>query len=392
MLNLQKKNAQILYTAIQSLFWLTYGLMFAFAAVYLQGRDFSNSGIGIVLGCSYGLSTILQPAVASLFARKDIQVEQGMCRIYLLIIALAILLLALPLPKIGVAPVVVLIFSLESALQPSVDTLARRWSNMGYPVNYGASRGFGSLLYAGMTAGMGMLLQKISAQIIPLFYLGTMAASVLILKTIRIPQISTEKNEKTTFYPRKIRCDNSRFMLVLIGISCLSLGHVLVDNFMLQIMQNIGGNSGNLGIAISIASLVEFPAMLMYSSLSKRFGADRLLVFSAWAWLLKNLMILLAPSPGMIYLAEIMQFASYGIYIPASIEYIAQIFPAETNLKGQSFAGSAYTVGSVIATFMGGILLDALGIGNTLKIMVGITLLGAILFSISIRKHGYKPR
>ena len=386
MLKLQRTNAQMLYTAIQSLFWLTYGLMFAFAATYLQGRSFSNSGIGIVLGCSYGLSTILQPVIAALFTRKNIQAEQGLCGIYVVVIVLSILLLVVPLSKAGIALAVVFIFSLVSALQPSVDTLAKRWSSMGCPVNYGASRGLGSLFYAGMTAGMGLLLQKISPRLIPFFYLGTMVASVLILKIIHIPRIATYTEEDVLPSSRKTSCENPRFKLFLIGVSCISLGHVLVDNFMLQIMQNIGGNSGNMGIAISIASLVEFPAMMMYSRLGKRFGAAKLLIFSAWACFIKNLIILFAVSPVMVYAAEILQFASYGIYIPASIDYIAQIFPAKENLKGQSFAGSAYTVGSVIATLIGGILLDVAGIGNTLRIMVGITFVGALLFAISIRK------
>ena len=45
MLKLRAKNAQALYTIVQSLFWLTHGLMFAFAAVYLQKRGFSSGGI-----------------------------------------------------------------------------------------------------------------------------------------------------------------------------------------------------------------------------------------------------------------------------------------------------------------------------------------------------------
>ena len=179
----------------------------------------------------------------------------------------------------------------------------------------------------------------------------------------------------------------SRFALFLAGVGCVSLGHVLVENFMLQIMQAIGGNSGHLGIAISIASLVEFPAMLMYSRLSGRFGAGRLLIFSAWAWAAKNLLILIARAPAMIYLAEILQFASYGIYIPASIEYVAQIFSERELLKGQSLVGSAYTVGCVAATFMGGLLLDLVGVRGTLLATLGVTLLGACLFLFAIGRR-----
>lgn len=386
MLKLSRKNAQALYTMVQSLFWVTYGLMFAFASVYLQGRGFSNSGIGIVLGCSYAVSTFLQPMIANLFARRNIRTERGMCGIYAIAMLLSIVLLLVPLGDPAVALVIVAVFSLESALQPSVDTLARRWTNMGYPVNYGASRGFGSLVYAGMTAGMGMVLQKVSPMMIPAFYLGTMAVTTAILCLIRVPAFTDEKNEAARVLTWKKLLERPMFMLFLAGISCLSLGHVVVDNFMLQVMQNVGGNSSHLGIAISIASLVEFPAMLLYNPLSKRFGARKLLVFSAWAWLVKNMVIFFARSPGAVYAAEVLQFCSYGIYIPASIEYISRVFSARDNLKGQSFAGSAYTIGSVIATFLGGMLMDMLGVFTTLGIVAFITLLGAVLFSVSVRR------
>ena len=385
MLKLSSRNSQSLYTAVQSLYWLTYGLMFPFAAIYLQNRGFSNSGIGIVLGCSYAFSTLLQPMIASLFGKFHIQTENGMCSIYGIIILLSLLLLLIPLPALGIALLVVAVFSLTSALQPSVDTLARRWTNMGCTVDYGASRGFGSLLYAGMTAGMGLLLQYISPISVPLFYLATMVSSVVLLKRIHVPSVHWEETGYTSTLSWKSLLNRPLFLLFLAGISCVSFGHVLVDNFMLQIMQAIGGSSGNLGIAISIASLVEFPAMMLYGRLVKRFGARKLVVFSAWAWTLKNILILFARTPSAIYLAEIMQFFSYGLYIPASIDYICQIFPMQDNLKGQSFVGSAYTVGCVLATLLGGMLIDAAGIPATLLIVVCITLTGAFLFSFSVR-------
>ena len=54
------------YALIQALYWITYGLMFNYAAVYLQSRGFSSGGIGLVLGASYLLSALGQPLFARL--------------------------------------------------------------------------------------------------------------------------------------------------------------------------------------------------------------------------------------------------------------------------------------------------------------------------------------
>ena len=178
---------------------------------------------------------------------------------------------------------------------------------------------------------------------------------------------------------------------MLCGISCLSFGHVLTDNFMLQIMQNIGGGSHNLGIAIAIASLAEFPAMCLFSRINKKIGEHDLLMISAWAWFAKNTVILFANRPEVIYIAEILQFCSYGLYIPAIVQFAARLFPGRDHLIGQASVGSAYTAGSVIATFLGGKLLDAAGVSTTLLVIAAAALAGAVLFTVSTRSYRVMP-
>ncbi len=98
MLTLTKKNAQLLYTLVQILYWMAFGLMFSFASAYLQGKGFSNREIGLALGCSYGISTVLQPSIASILQRMGIQSEKGLCALYAIAVLLSALLLWLPLP------------------------------------------------------------------------------------------------------------------------------------------------------------------------------------------------------------------------------------------------------------------------------------------------------
>ena len=380
--HLNSSNSQRFFTFVQVLFWITYGLMFAFAAVYLQDRGFGNTTIGLVLGSTYALSAFLQPAFSRLFSWLKLDTEKAICRVYTINILLAVIMLIAPLPDICIAVLVVIIFSLESSVQPCVDTLARRWTERGCTVDFGMSRGISSLMYSGMTAGMGFVLQHIAPAVLPAFYMATMGLMVIILSRIRVPC----QAERVTAAAESVRTGKiirkPGFLLMLCGIVCLSFGHVLSDRFMLQIMQSMNGGSQELGIAMAIASLVEFPMMMLYSSLRKRMKDHILLSFSGWAWLAKSVLILLARTPSAIYVAEILQFCSYGLYIPASVQLIAHLFPGYENLSAQALAGSAFTVGGVIATFMGGILLDSVGINSTLIVIVVMMLAGAILFTV----------
>lgn len=67
------------------------------------------------------------------------------------------------------------------------------------------------------------------------------------------------------------------------------------------------------------------------------------------------------------------------------MDYIAKILPGDSFLKGQSLYGSAYTIGSVIAVFFGGTLLDLFGVHATLTMAQTFSFLGALLLTISVR-------
>ena len=105
----------------------------------------------------------------------------------------------------------------------------------------------------------------------------------------------------------------------------------------------------------------------------------------------KNTVILFVNRPEVIYIAEILQFCSYGLYIPTIVQFVARLFPGRDHLIGQASVGSAYTAGSVIATFLGGKLLDAAGVSTTLLVIAAATLTGAVLFTVSTRSYRVMP-
>lgn len=377
-----KKNTQLLYTLVQILYWMAFGLMFSFASAYLQAKGFSNKEIGLVLGCSYGISTVLQPSIASILQRMGIQPEKGLCALYAIAALLSALLLWVPLPGLGVALLFTLILSLYSALQPLVNSLAQRWSDAGCPVDFSTARSAASLLFAGTIAGMGWLLGKIPAVSLPAFYLAVVSLSACLLFLLRPPSLPGQPLESPSPKGSKNKSGYpAGFPLLLAGIICLSLAHVLIDNFMLQIMQSLGGGTENLGLALSIAAFVEVPAIWLYGKLRRRLRDQALLVFAAWAWAFKTFLVFLAKSPTAIYAAEVLQFCSYAFYTPSIVCCVDRWFPPESRLRGQSLVGSAYTLGCVLSAVLGGTLLDALGVPATLLILVGIACMGAALVS-----------
>lgn len=103
-------------------------------------------------------------------------------------------------------------------------------------------------------------------------------------------------------------------------------------------------------------------------------------------WVTKNLLIALAPNIYFVYAAELLQFVSYSIYVPSTERHLSHVIPSSEYLKGQTLISSCLVIGSLVATLLGGFLIDKIGINTTLMVMQGFSLIGIILFIISIKQ------
>lgn len=385
MLKLNKRNSTPIYTLIQCLYWTTYGLIFNFASVYLLDRQFTNSQIGLILGISYALSACLQPLIATVFSKKNIRLNRGAMLIYSLVVLLALAILIFPMGKAALTLCFALILTLQSSLQPTINSLAHGLELSGIPVNFSLARGAGSLAFSLMCMLMGAVLKKMAPGYLPCWYLATILMLMVALHCFPVPgrmEAARDGHERDEAAPLLRR--HPKFALFLVGLVGLAFNHIFIDNFMIQIMNSLGGDSMHLGIAISVAAVVELPAMLFYARLKRRIDPCLMLMLSGWFWFVKNALISIAPTPQAIYAAEALQFFSYAIYVPATIDYISKTLPESDFLKAQAFAGSAFTLGSVFAAFIGGRLLDMMSVRTTLMVVLAFSGIGAALFTIAI--------
>lgn len=381
---MKAKRIRYMYTLIQCLYWMTAGLMFNFASAYLLDRGFSNSQIGVVLGAAYALSAVAQPLVAALFNRSGVRLSTGMACFYAVAAVLAVLVLALPLQGGALAVLIVCIFMLQATMQPSLNSLHRGYALRGVEVNFGFARGVGSAAYSVMCALVGRLLYRFSPCMLPALYLTTMLLMIACLLAFRAPSFTdgVSLGERRRREPLLRRYP--RFALLLLGVSLLATVHIFIDNFMLQIVQNLGGGSAQQGVVVAIAAMMELPAMVLYGRLSKRIGGGWVLCMAAWVWVVKDVLTALATSPAMLYAISLLQFASYAFYVPAAVEYVSDALSQQDFLAGQALVGTAFTLGSLAATFIGGWMLDLLGVRGALSGMQAFSIAGAVLLSVAV--------
>ena len=384
-MKITNRNITPYYTLLQCLYWAVYCLMFNFASVFLLNRGFSNSAIGLVLGFAYAISACMQPTIAGFVRKHRLRLSSCLSGVCIINIALAAAIYFLPLKGGVLGVTMMLMCMLHSSLQPSMNSLHRGYELEGLSVNFGFARGMGSVSFAVVTFLTGQLLKIINPNTVPVLYLSGLVILLICMYSFRTPVFSVEEKASGEAQAPLIKRE-PRFGVFLMGLVLLAMAHIFLDHFMLQIMMTIGGDSASLGVAIAVAAIIELPAMMLYKRMSKKAGPTRLLIMAGWAWVAKNVLIMLARTPEAVYAAELLQFLSYAVYVPATVDYIGQHLPAGDFLRAQALSGSAFTMGSLLATMVGGPMIDLIGVRAMVAVVQLFSLTGAILFSLALRR------
>lgn len=384
-----KRNMTFRYALIVMSYWASFACISAFASVYLLDFGFSNSTIGILLALACIFSALLQPFLTSWADRpgspslRKIAAVLGICSAAVC----ALIRVCSLIGAVSIAVAYILALILLRILQPIVSAIGMEAINNGHELNFGISRSGGSVGYAIISFGMGLMTARFSPRIIPLCSAGFFTLFIISVLTYPREENACRKasgappvNSARLF--RKYRY----FLTLLLGCVFLFCCHSIVNTFNLQIITSKGGSSSEMGTATAIAACIEIPGMILFSALNRKLRCGTLLMFSGLFFCLKCLASQLVPSIPSYYCIQIFQLFGWGIYAVASVRYVNSIMGPEDTVKGQGWLTVAELIGSVIGTIVGGFLIDRVGIPGLLIFGLCAGVVGTVLIGLCNRK------
>ena len=397
------RKLTIKYALLQSTYWISQCTIYSFAAIYLQYRNFNNTQIGIVLSLSAILSIILQPVVSAFADKSKKKTVRNIILILLLIaFASAILLNIKANSLLFIGCVFAIITAIQFTINPLLNSYALEYINNGYPFNYGLARGTGSIAFAITSFFLGHGVSRFSGAIIVPFFLISyvflfLSASFFRLKDTdkeaanlsknhRIEDISDEnENPPSTILGFFIKY--KRFTLMLVGITMLFYAHSLINTYLINIMENVGGDSSDMGLSLTIAAALELPTMAAFAYIIKKLRCHTIIKTASFFFLMKSLFIWLAPNVNIVHLSQAFQMLSFALFTPASVYYVNSIINKEDRNKGQAMMGVA-TIGlsGTIAYITGGNLLDTRDPSYMLLMGFIVSIVGFIIVCFSTEK------
>ena len=401
------KLLNIKYGCIHGTYWMYYGVAGSFASAFLLARGYSNAEIGIILAVGNILAVFLQPLIADLADRSKKLSLIGVTQLSaVLLMVLTGLLFVMKQKSAALWVVYMFIMAWMTTLQPLFNSLAFKLEETGVHINFGACRSVGSLAYAVLCAFLGTLVEAKGVGVLPLsgeIVLLMLLASLWVTKTQfdrmvgektgkqavsvlgecgHVPAADAEEAEEINLALFVKR--NKLFVVLNLAVIGVFFSNSILNNFMLQVVEGVGGTSEDMGRIFSVMAFLEIPALFFFDKIKERFSCQLILKFAAICFTLTVLLIYLAESVTMIYVAHLLQTFSFGLFLPAMVSFIGEVMAKGEAVKGQALYTVMTTASSMLASVLGGIMLDVSGPGFMLLVSTIVTGLGALVLVLIV--------
>lgn len=383
-----KISVNVKYMIIQGLFWMLFCVAMGFVSLYLLDEGVTNSAIGITVAVFGVASAVLQPVCGRICDKNENVSWKKMILFWAIAFSVVCVLMLFLSGKLMSAIFLGLLTMIINIIMPFVNSALFYYEGNGEKVNFGIARGIGSGAYAIVAVIIGNLAAMYGTKMVPVC--GLIISLMLVVAVIFLPYSkeldvakgnddgSGQDNHKDGFikkYPT--------FMIMVVGFVLLLATHNITCNFMLQIIQNLGGDSSNLGTCMAIQAVVEVPVMFCFALLLKKFSPTKLMIISAIGYLIKATCFYLAGSVYALYTVQLAQIISFAVFASASVYYTGEMVGDEDRTTGQSVMAGAIVAGNVVGSLVGGRILDLYGIKNMLLINIMIAGVGALIAGAS---------
>ena len=384
----QKQISSRLYILAQCLYWVSGCAVVSFAVVYLGDKGFRQSEAGLICSAAAALSFLLTSGMSALLDAGKVRSSFlgaalfGMTALSLVLVSLD------PEPGFLTAAMYALAIA---ALQSAVffyNKLYADLSYLGFRLDFGVARGLGSVSFSVASFLLGMLVRDRGSRFLP----GAAAVPVLLqlLCVLFLSRLvgsgsGMEKVSRTSSGSLlRFLADNRRFARFLFGAGLISAINMTLTTFLIHITERAGGSPGTFGILNAYMALIEIPVMLFYTRLRDRIPLRSLAAVGLICFCLKILGFTLSVNRVILFLAATMHALSFGLFTPASVDYVKDYVPRADSAKGQGLMVSVPILFSCVTLGIFGALLEHVGLPATLWLSSGISLLGLLLCLFSI--------
>ena len=377
------------YFMLQIWFW---GMMAAFTGyqtAIVLGRGFSSgqAGVFISLGCLAGIFS--QPLLGAWADRRpDVPLKRlfGGC-ILLALVVHGVFWFTRP-GFLGTALIFLALGALETNAYPLIDSMSMQFLNAGVNVRYSLGRGLGSFSFAVVSILVGRQAQRFGVESALLTHGALVLLTLLALAAFPVfcPSAMPKGSTAAPHSPLYILKHNPAFTAML-GAGFFALMAVMpIVNFLVNLVEDRGGGSGDLGLALFLMAASELPGAILFQWLWKRLGIEKVMLASVIFMAAKPLLFFLCGDLRLLLLLQPVQMLGYGLFNPGNVYFANENVSPEDRVQGQSLKMVATNgLSGVLGNLIAGGIIDHGGVNAMLVFCFFSGLAGICLAVFAVR-------
>ena len=383
------------YTLLNATYFVAFCAIHAFALNFLLAHGFTNTQVGILLAVANITSAFVQPWIAGIIDKRGWLTNRRFILISVLSIAAgALALLFVPEVRVFIFVVYALIYMIQFAYQPIMLAICFEYQRAGCRINFGLSRGLGSASFAVTAFFIGSAVERNGVSVLLIVSVIALLISAVVIYTFRKPETGENGGTQTGDAQEEAAKGHSNlldfartypvFMLFLAATVCLFFAHNMINDFMIQIIRSLGGTETHHGYASFMQAILELPVMALIGYVYKKISANKLLIVSGTAFLIKILVLVFSVHLAGMFISQSFQLFAYAVFVPASAFYVTTTMDEYDQVKGQAFVTSAITIGGVFSNLISGVIMDMLGVKSMLIAGSIVCALGTLIIWIAM--------
>ena len=390
-MNITKKTNTI-YLFIMGSYFAANSTYTSFGNLFMINRGFSESEFGLILSFSSLLTLFLQYVSGEALERSG-RLNLKNLNQYLILLTLACIFLLFITHSFLITAILYMVtFALMLNFIPLLNSLYVNYSQLGYDITFDVPRSFGSLTFGLTALFLGSFLKGYGSE-----WMVVITMILLILMFFFVSLLPDEDRAARSKLEGEDVSSESRVSLgkegllrflswFMLGVAMFYTMHNITSSYMLQIVGAAGGDESHVGVAMAIMALVEIPIVAGYSKLAERFSHEKLLMFSAVGFILRNGILTFATSIAGIYLSQSLQMIAFGLHLVAIVQFTNHILDRKDAVRGQIYISMASTAGGIIGNVVGGLFIENVSVHSALLFGFIATLIGSTSFFLGLRK------
>lgn len=390
---IKKNNTVTLhYALITGGFWMAFCVVTAYAEVFLRGIGYTYEQYGVILALGNVGGALMSPVLGACIDRNRKLRHAMVIRILLAIqILLLIILRGFPQPNLTTAVCYVLYMTAMMPVNALNLDLCVRLERVKAPLKFGFARSMGSFAFVILSTILGNLAGNGNHLIIPFAGMAVVMlqafSNELIDRDLRkyekiCPLPETEIQERSSSLTAFVR-DNRMFCLMLFGTIILFIAHNMDGNFLKTQIESrtIDHSRDNsiMGYVAAFTAITEIPVMMFSARLPKKWKTVQYIRLSLVFFVIKSLAYALAPDIPTFFASRVLQAPSYALYTVLIVGYADSVVEKKDSAKAQSLAFSMTTIGSVLASLIGGYMFGHFSVKTTMLTAAAIAGAGAAI-------------